>query len=91
MGRYRARTTEPNEDRWLIRARNAFITMVGVERAAERQRQINALPSVEWKGRTLRTVTCHAQFGRGPHVQNVPERILWALIDVRAYRCPFHF
>lgn len=59
-------------------------------RVAQRQREIAALPTVEWKGRTLYTIRCTGTTGKGPHVLNVPEALLWALIDLRAFRCPYH-
>jgi hypothetical protein len=54
------------------------------------RRQLAALPIVEWKGHRLRVFQCHGTTGRGPHVVNVPEWLLWALLDLRAYRCAFH-
>ena len=72
------------------RARAAFVALEGEQAAARRQVQIAHLPIVEWKGRLLYTVRCDAQFGKGPHDVNVPEHVLWALLDLRAFRCPFH-
>lgn len=72
------------------RARTAFVDAYGHEAASVRQFQIDALPVVTWKGKTLRTIRCHGDFGKGPHVQNVPEHLLWSLIDVRQWLCPFH-
>ncbi len=56
----------------------------------ERQHQIDQLPTVVWKGRRLYTITCHADSGKGPHVLNVPEALLWQLIALEAFRCPWH-
>lgn len=55
-----------------------------------RAAEIAALPTVDWKGRRLYTLRCAADFGNGPHDVNVPEYVLWSLIDLRAFRCPFH-
>lgn len=51
---------------------------------------IDALPEVEWKGKLLRTIRCHGTTGRGPHDVNVPESLLWALLDPARYVCAFH-
>ena len=56
----------------------------------QRQREIDALPLVEWKGRWLRTIRCTGERGRGPHPVNVPESLLWALIDFSVFRCQYH-
>lgn len=59
--------------------------------AAERRRaQIAVLASKVWKGQRVYRVQCDGDFGRGPHVMWVPERILWSLIDPTVYRCAFH-
>jgi hypothetical protein len=57
---------------------------------ARRQAAIEALPTVQWKGRTLYTIRCHGDFGKGPHDVNVPEAILWQLISVNRFLCPYH-
>ena len=56
----------------------------------QRQAEIDALPTVEWRGRTLYTITCHGQRGKGHHQVNVPESLLWQLISIRRYVCPYH-
>lgn len=79
----------PIERARLERARAAFrLFRPGEER--QRATQIAALPQVAWRGRALYTLRCQGDFGRGPHDVNVPEAHLWALIDFRAFRCPFH-
>jgi hypothetical protein len=81
-------------DRWpdarAERAYCCFLAWRGMVDAWQRQEQIDALPVVAWRGRTLRTLTCMATSGKGPHAVNVPEALLWALIDLRAFRCPYH-
>lgn len=72
------------------RAKAAFLAWRGEAEAARRQAEIDALPRVEWKGKTLRTLRCHGETGRGPHDVNLPEQHLWALIDFRMFRCPYH-
>lgn len=74
----------------LARARSAYLDIAGPDRAAERAAQIAALPTVEWRGRNLRTIRCTGTTGRGPHDMHVPETLLWALIDLGRYRCPYH-
>lgn len=72
------------------RARAHFIELRGPAAAEVRAREIAALPVVEWKGRTLHTLTCRAEFGRGPHDVNVPEYLCWSLIALDHFRCPYH-
>lgn len=72
------------------RARAAFVQTHGDGAANHRQWQIDQLPKIIRKGRQLYTLRCRADFGKGPHDVNVPEHVLWALIDFRAFRCPFH-
>jgi hypothetical protein len=63
---------------------------MGRSRWARRRDEIAALPSVEWKGRTLRALRCQGTSGRGPHDVNVPVDLLWQLLSLRSYFCPFH-
>jgi len=72
------------------RAREGFRQARGVHNEPGRARAIAALPLVEWKGRRLRTLRCHGTSGKGPHDLNVPEALLWALIDLNGWLCPFH-
>jgi hypothetical protein len=77
-------------ERQLQTAREAFVEYAGLEAVAGRQAEIEALPAVQWKGRTLRTVTCAGDYGRGPHQVHLPEQVLWALLSLSHFRCPFH-
>ena len=72
------------------RARLAFAELRDAGEIAARENAIRALPVVAWKGRTLYTIRCQGTSGRGPHDTNVPESTLWAVLDFRAFRCPFH-
>jgi hypothetical protein len=71
-------------------ARAAFLGFYGACAAETRQAQLDALPVVVWKGKTLHALCCTGTTGRGPHVVNVPASLVWSLIDLRAYRCPYH-
>ncbi len=62
----------------------------GSRAAVRRAREIVALPSKLWKGVRVYRVTCQADFGKGPHDQWIPADFLWALIDIGAFRCPWH-
>lgn len=73
-----------------LRARAAFVETRGAENEAKRAAEIAALPSKVWKGRTLYALQCHGESGRGPHVQYVHEGLLWALIELNQFICPFH-
>jgi len=64
--------------------------MLGPDRTARRIWEIAALPVVTWKGRTLRTLRCHGTSGKGPHNVNVPEALLWSLIAIDHWCCPYH-
>lgn len=72
------------------RAKRAFIEYCGDVAAVQRAAQIATLDSKVWRGQVVYRLTCHADFGKGPHDQFVPEGLLWALIDLRGWRCPFH-
>lgn len=73
-----------------MRAIEFFIEVRGVQEADKRTSQIAALPVVEWRGQMLRTIRCHGTTGKGPHDRHVPEAVLWSLIDLHRYICPFH-
>lgn len=73
-----------------LKARRAFLDLRGPEAADARAKEIAALPAVEWKGHTLHTILCNGTSGRGPHNVNAPEGLLWALVDLRTYLCPYH-
>lgn len=94
--RHRGRAVGLHEDRQRAKAIGAFIEychafgMPPLVALAHRASEIAALPTVEWKGRTLRTIRCHGETGRGPHDVHVPESLLWSLLDLQTYRCVFH-
>lgn len=73
-----------------FKARAAFLDMRGPAAFVQRFYEIQQLPTAQHRGRSLRTLRCQGTTGRGPHDLNVPEYILWAVIDFRAFRCPFH-
>jgi hypothetical protein len=73
-----------------MRARSAFVALRGLGHERKRLGEIRRLPVVEWRGRKLYTLRCHGTTGRGPHDLNVPEYVLWTLIDLRAFHCPYH-
>ena len=72
------------------KARAAFESARTEADVVRRASDIEALPLVEWKGRTLRTLRCHGTTGKGPHDINVPEGMLWALLSLNEYVCAFH-
>lgn len=80
----------PHKEARCLRARRAFEAWRSPFEVMERESEIAALPRVEWKGQVLYTLRCHGERGNGPHDTNVQEAVLWALIDLRAYRCPYH-
>lgn len=87
----RNRTVGAHEDRVLATAREAFEQEMGAGATARRAAAIAALPAVDWKGHTVRTIRCAGDWqGRGGHDMHVPESLLWALLDLRSFRCVFH-
>lgn len=66
------------------------IADLGSVRAAKRQQEIDALPMVVWKGRTLYSLECQGTSGRGHHIVNVPLMMVWHLISLRRFFCPWH-
>jgi hypothetical protein len=80
----------PHEDRRTATAQRAFVELCGPAQALIRSVQIEHLPAVEWKGRTLRTLRCEGSTGKGPHDVHVPESLLWSLISLTHYHCPYH-
>lgn len=75
-------------DHHTARARQAFIDTCGPEATARRTAGIAALDAKDWHGRRVYRLTCHADFGKGPHDQFVPEGLLWALMDLSWWQCP---
>lgn len=57
---------------------------------ATRAAVIAALPHKAWREHTVYRIQCSGDFGRGPHEVWLPEYILWSLIDLQHYRCPYH-
>ena len=90
MTRYRGRSVWTHEAARTARARAAFREIRGEAAGCQRETAIAALSVVEWRGRTMYTIRCTGTTGRGPHTVHVPAGLLWSLIDVRAYRCPYH-
>lgn len=85
------RSVPLHEDRIVRDTRRQFLEFLGPDEEARRVSEIEALPTVEWKGRTLRTIRCHGTRGKGPHDMNVPESVLWALMSLQAFCCAYHY
>jgi hypothetical protein len=88
--RHKRNTTGLHPRSQEMKARAAFVVARSDAEARFRAMEIGALPVVDWRGVRLRTIRCSGTSGKGPHTVNVPPSLLWALIDVRYYRCPFH-
>ncbi len=80
----------PHELRQLQTVLLAYVEIRGEPMATVRASEIDALPLVVWKGKPLRTIRCTGTTGKGAHDCNVPESLLWALISLSDYRCPYH-
>lgn len=79
-----------HQDARTTRLRAAFRQVRGAAGERARARAIARLPRVRWKDKRLCTMRCRADFGSGPHLVHVPEAVLWSLIDLRQFRCPWH-
>ncbi len=71
------------------RSRAAFRSVMGPSAEARREEAIAALPVLHWRGQILYSLRCQNDRDR-PHTVNVAEALLWALIDLRFYHCPYH-
>lgn len=85
-----AATPQHRQARQTARAREAFRDSLGPNAEMMRAAEIAALPSVTWKGKSLKTLRCHGTTGNGPHDCNVPEGLLWALLSLQDFHCVFH-
>ncbi len=85
-----APTVPRHEERILRDTRGLFMLWMGRDRFDRREREIAALPRVPWRGRLLYTIRCEGPFGKGPHAVNVPESLLWNLLDLGHFLCPYH-
>lgn len=79
-----------NYDSKTLRAKSAFLDALGPVETLRRGFEIERLPHVWWKGKRLYTIRCHGTSGKGPHDCNVPEGLLWALIDLDSFLCVYH-
>ena len=79
-----------HEAAWLARTKAMFLEVCGVDLVPCREAAIAALPTVEWKGRTLYTLRCRGDFGKGPHLVHVAEPVLWSMIALDHFTCPYH-
>jgi hypothetical protein len=94
VSQHHGRTISPHDDAVCARTRATYAAATrewgdpGWE--ARRAAEIAALPTVEWRGRTLYTLRCHGTRGKGPHDVHLPERVLWSLIGLTHFRCVYH-
>ena len=90
MSHHGKTSTPKHEDAGLVRIRAQFVEWFGDAEAERRATAIATLPRVEWRGRTLYTIRCLGDFGHGPHDMHVPASLLWSLINVHHFFCPYH-
>ena len=84
------RARSSHEQRILRESREFFRRVFGEKCEKRRAEEIAALTIVNWKGRRLRAIRCHGVRGKGPHDMNVPESVLWNLVDLDRFMCAFH-
>lgn len=87
---HRGRTLGLHEARQTATARAQHRLVRGAEGEAQREMEIAALPSKDWRGHAVYRMWCGGDFGNGPHEVWLPARVLWSLIDLGHYRCAFH-
>lgn len=87
---HHGKTVLPEHGAVTARMRQMYTEMLGYSAAVRRALEIAALPKVQWKGSTLHTLRCNGDYGKGPHMQHLPEYVLWSLIALENYRCPYH-
>lgn len=76
----------PGADLVIAEARE-FLGLIGAQR---REAEIAALPTVEWKGRTLYTLRCQGTSGKGHHDVHVPLAHVWHLVWLDRFFCVYH-
>lgn len=84
------RSRAAHYERTLARARACFLELRGPSEVPVRAAEIAARPSKIWNGVPVFELYCEGPFGRGPHVQWVPEYVLWGLISLEHFLCPYH-
>lgn len=87
---HHGKTVNPKHEAVHARAKAFAMEMLGPDGTARREREIAALPTIEWKGKTLHTLRCHGTRGKGPHDVHLPEYVLWHLAGLTHYRCVYH-
>ena len=89
--RPRAPTPARRRDlRAIQRAKMLTRDAMGTPFAVRRAHEIARSPSKRWKGRILYKIRCAGPFGNGPHNQYIPGSVLWSLIDLDTFCCPYH-
>lgn len=79
-----------HENARAYRAIDAFRELRTETEMHRRAAEIARLPSKIWRGVAVYELTCPGPYGKGPHTQYVPERVLWALISLDYFLCPYH-
>ena len=77
-------------DAVIAECRAELLELGGPARVVRREEEISALPIVIWNGRMLYTLRCCGSSGRGPHPMNVPLALVWSLIRLAPWFCPYH-
>ena len=72
------------------RAKAALRAARGVAAAVGRAHEIAARQSKLWRGRRVWPIRCTGASGKGPHEMHVEAAVLWSLIDLKTFRCPYH-
>ena len=57
---------------------------------AIRRKEIDALERKDWHGKLVYKIRCHGTRGKGPHDVWVGEQLLWFLISLTGFVCPYH-
>lgn len=88
--RHRGRSVGLHEDLSCLRTIDAFLELRSLTEMHQRMEEIAALPRKAWKGHQVYELRCLGPYGKGPHTVYVPERVLWSLLSLNYFLCPYH-
>lgn len=90
MGQHHGTTVHPKHEATTARMRVMFVDLRGDAGAEQRAREIASLPVKEWRGKPVYQIRCCGDYGKGPHDVWLPPYLLWSLLSLERYRCPYH-
>ena len=73
-----------------VRAKAALRATRGIDGTVRRAHEIATRHTKLWRGRRVWPIQCTGTSGKGPHQMHVEAAVLWSLIDLETFRCPYH-